>query len=94
MRAAYRKPTFFSLILAGLIYNTYKIHEINNLILPIVLFFDILLIFIWMQKVPIWHLGKIRYSVDFEASGKNTQLKIQVKFEVKIILFLWKGKDA
>ena len=44
----------------------------------------------WMQQGRIWHLGKIEFSANFESTGKNTQFKIYLKFEVKVILFLWK----
>ena len=41
----------------------------------------------WMQKGRIWLWGKIEFSVDLEISGKNTQLKIAFKSEVKVVYF-------
>ena len=44
----------------------------------------------WMQQGRIWHLGKIKFYVYLETSGKNTQLKIW--FRSEIIFFLLKIK--
>ena len=47
-----------------------------------------------MQQGCIKHLDKIEFSEDLEISGKNTQLKIKFKSEVKVILFLWKNQNT
>ena len=40
-----------------------------------------------MQQGSVWHLGKLKFSVDLETLGENTQLQIQCQSEVKVILF-------